>query len=283
MMKILNFSIILSLITSYPSHSHDGSLAINEINYKVDKFGRILSSEGRKAMPCPNQTPDTAVFLITGQSNAANYGETLFKTSYPAKVLNFFQGKCFSAASPLIGADGKAGESWTILADKLIETGKFDQVILLSSGIGATAIERWQQGGDLNLMLLKAVKSAQRKYRITHVLWHQGEADLVRKTSTEAYVTRFESFARSLRKVNVRAPIYVSITSKCIHPEGWKSDDAVTIAQRQLVNPSEGIFAGPNTNDLVLPGDRYDKCHFANSGQLKFADEWLRILNDDRR
>jgi hypothetical protein len=246
--------------------------------YRVDKVGRIIGVSDRMAIACPKQTARTAVFLIAGQSNAANYAKVHFRTAHPSRAVNFFNGKCFSAASPLIGSEGRGGESWTLLADRLIDAGIFDQVVLVTSGIGSTEIDRWREGGDLNRMLLDVVKNVQRTYKITHVLWHQGESDLVKQTTTEDYVTRFASLAHSLRKVDVFAPIYVSVASKCGSAEGWTDTDPVATAQRRLVDPSEGIYAGPDTNALVTPDDRHDKCHFAESGQSKFVAEWVRLL-----
>jgi hypothetical protein len=218
------------------------------------------------------------VLLVAGQSNAANYAKTRFRTAHPTRVVNLFHGNCFSAASPLIGSEGRGGESWTLLADELIDAGLFDRVVLVASGIGSTDIDRWREGADLNRMLLDTVRSVQPKYKITHVLWHQGETDLVKKTSADEYVARFSSLVSSLRKANVLAPIYLSVASKCGSVDGWTDADPVETAQRGLVNPSELIYAGPNTNVLVSPDDRFDKCHFAESGQRKFAAEWVRIL-----
>jgi hypothetical protein len=246
--------------------------------YRIDKLGRLLEVSDRKAIPCPKQTASTAVLLIAGQSNTANYASTPFRTAHPTRAVNFFDGRCFPAASPLIGADGRGGESWTLLADGLIDAGAFDQVVLVTAGIGSTEVRRWQEGGDLNRMLLDVVKRVQGRYSITHMLWHQGEGDLIRQTSTQDYVARFSSLVRSLRQAGMTAPVYVSVASKCGSAEGWAEADPVATAQRRLVDPSGGVYAGPDTNALIPPEDRYDRCHFAESGQRKFAAEWLRLL-----
>jgi hypothetical protein len=39
----------------------------------MDWFGRLLSHPGKIEIPCPAQDNRTAVLLVTGQSNAANY------------------------------------------------------------------------------------------------------------------------------------------------------------------------------------------------------------------
>ena len=88
----------------------------------VDRAGRLLDYPGKVETQCPEQAPGTAVILIAGQSNAANSGAARHMTRYPDRVLNFVAGRCFVAASPLLGSNGSAGELWTLLADKLIDS-----------------------------------------------------------------------------------------------------------------------------------------------------------------
>jgi Carbohydrate esterase, sialic acid-specific acetylesterase len=117
------------------------------------------------------------VLLIIGQSNSANHADKKFTTQFPQSVFNYFEGKCYIASSPLLGATGEGGEFITPLADKLISVGAYKSVVIVSSGIGGTPISRWQKDGDLNEMLLSTLKRANQKYKITHVIWHQGESD----------------------------------------------------------------------------------------------------------
>ena len=39
----------------------------------ADRFGRLLSYPGKTEIPCPTQDDATAVLLVIGQSNDANY------------------------------------------------------------------------------------------------------------------------------------------------------------------------------------------------------------------
>ena len=52
----------------------------------------------------------TAVLLIGGQSNAANFAGQAYRSDHGARVQNFYDGKCFAAASPLLGGDSSDGE-----------------------------------------------------------------------------------------------------------------------------------------------------------------------------
>ncbi len=75
-------------------------------------------------------------------------------------VLDYFAGNCHVAASPLLGATGDRGEFLTLLADRLVDDGLCDTVIIVSSGIGGSPVSRWQRGGDLSLMLMTTVRWA---------------------------------------------------------------------------------------------------------------------------
>src|ERR1700721_677242 len=64
----------------------------------------------------------TAVLLVAGQSNAANSQGQRYQ-SPDDRVVNFSEGHCYRAASPLLGADDQRGESWTLLGTKLVRAG----------------------------------------------------------------------------------------------------------------------------------------------------------------
>ena len=245
---------------------------------RYDEFGRLIDYPNKKQMPCPAQTADTAVLLIIGQSNSANHAEKKFTTQYPKKVVNYFNGKCYLAASPLLGATGEDGEFVTPLADKLIQLGRFQSVVIIASGIGGTPITRWQRDGDLNEMLLRVIQQGKNEYKITQVIWHQGEEDYIKKTSTKNYIKMFNSLLETLRENDVNAPIYLSITTKCGGNSFWDGNNPTAIAQWQLID-NKNIFLGVNTDILVSDHDRRtDGCHFAETGQLKTADSIARAI-----
>ena len=81
--------------------------------FSGDSVGRLTSYAGKIEIQCPKQTERTAVILIAGQSNAANSAAQRHNTRYPDRVLNFARGRCYLAASPLLGSTGFAGEYWT--------------------------------------------------------------------------------------------------------------------------------------------------------------------------
>lgn len=248
-----------------------------------DEFGRLISYVGKKEITCPKQNKDTAVILAIGQSNSANHAEKKFSTQYAEKVINYFNGKCYIASSPLLGATGEEGEFLTPLADRLVESGTYKSVIIVSSGIGATSIYRWQRDGDLNEMLLTTIRNIRGKYRITEVIWHQGEGDFAYKTSSKNYVKSFNSLLQTLSKSKVKAPVFISIATKCGPVGTWNKDNPTVIGQRQLIN-NKRIFLGVDTDAALTKFDRRtDNCHFSESGQLKIAMSFASAIQKSRQ
>jgi hypothetical protein len=243
-----------------------------------DNYHRLVSYRGKVEIPCPAQTDKTLVLLILGQSNAANSGGQRQPVS--DHVINYFNGKCYAASSPLLGATGIRGEPWTLLGAKLVAAGRTDQVILIPSAMSGSSVDQWQDGADLNIMLRSVLSGVAPLYRINQILWHQGEYDFGYLTK-EQYTKEFMSLIASIRRMGVDAPVYVSVASKCEVTElPWTSSNPIADAQRSLPDPGRGILRGVDSDALVGQMDRLDDCHFGASGEEKFASAWAQILTD---
>ncbi|ARO24653.1 hypothetical protein CO659_29910 [Rhizobium sp. S9] len=255
--------------------------------YTFDDKERLIADESKTAVTCPTQTDRTAVLLILGQSNAANYGGQRHRSDYGARVVNAFDKRCFIAASPLLGSTNTKGEYWTLLGNKLIASGQNDSVVLAPLAYGGSEVARWATGGDLNSMLVDTMKQLHDSgYRITSVLWVQGEADLVHGTTGEAYQKHFMSMVDTLRQHGVEAPVYISIASKCLEPSngGFKEhipDNAIVRAQLALSRSGHGIREGVNSDALLDGDDRYDDCHFGGTAGEKVSQAWLNLLRGE--
>lgn len=238
---------------------------------RQDPLGRQITFPGKSTVPCPVQSSRTAVLLAIGQSNIGNHGAAFFTSRHPAKVVNYFDGQCFPAASPLLGATGQGGEYLTPLGDQLVESGRFDSVVLIARAVGASNIQRWKAGGDVLDALLSELPEIQQHFRINGVLWQQGESDVPLRTSAPNYVESFVSMLTALRRAGVRAPVFIAISSRCGLEDGWVSGNPVANAQRQLVD-GKAIFLGFDSDSLLRVEDRRaDACHLSSSGQLRTA------------
>ena len=218
--------------------------------------------------PPPTPVPKVYTFLLMGQSNCANWGQTT-STSPNAKV--FTNGTLFSTASdPLKGSDGTGGSVWTRLAN-LIDPLKYN-ITYIPTARGGTSINLWIPSATNSLF--NNVKNQVESYKakinipITHVLWHQGESD-VSMNPTE-YKQKFIQIADALNLLLDKPKIYVCGATYC----GSKSQ-ALLQAQFEL---GDLYNRGPNTDTLTATTDRYDNCHFSNLGLDKFAKMWKEIL-----
>jgi len=162
-----------------------GVMPYNGANGAIaESYGRLVAYRGKREIPCPEQTAKPDALLTMGQSSASNsHGQRVMGHDH---VVNYFDGKCYRASSPLLGTDGIYGDSWTLLGNKLVDAGVDDQVILIPSAISGTSIVDWQDGTVRNQMLQSVLA---------------GVASM--------------SLVGTIRKAGVDAPIYVSVASKC--------------------------------------------------------------------
>ena len=245
-----------------------------------DQFGRLLSYPGKSEIACPLQDETTAVLLVMGQSNAANSQGQRYK-SRDDQVVNFAGGRCYRAASPLLGADGEMGETWTLLGTKLIQSGLYRTVILIPAAVGGSSVARWAANGDLNTMMIGVIRSARMRYAITAVLWDQGAEDFGLHTPEIQYRQNLKSLIDTVRAEGVRAPFFITRCS--IGDRDWSEDNPISRAQGSLVDDQQAVFDGPNTDHDVTAIDRYDGYHFAASGQEKYTDAWIKLFRAYQR
>ncbi len=259
--------------------SSDSSLTYLPAGAAIDKFRRLVAWPGKEKIPCPPQSGRTVVLLILGQSNAANHGGDRLAAKNGLGTVNYLNGKCFFAGSPLLGATGQGGEPWTRVADLLIASGATDSVVLAPVAISGSAIDRWLPSNDLGTLLRDTIGMLHgSSYRPTHVLWVQGEADFYRGTSGLEYGAALSGVTRLLRDSGVGAPIYVAIASKCAFRPEWKANNAVALAQRVAVASGSGIVEGPDLDQILQTDDRHDGCHLTGRGLEKVAAAWVTAL-----
>ena len=220
---------------------------------------------------CPAQTPRTMVAFVFGQSNAANSGA--YRHRAGNSVVNFAHGRCFRAQDPLIGAGGIHGSVWGIFADMVAS--RHDHVLLVPAGVGATAIAQWNS--ELAPMLVERKRELRMAgYSVTHYLWHHGESDAAAATPSREYERELRALIARVRADERNVPFWVATASVCQNA----GNASIAAAQRAVVQPAEGVFAGPDT-DALEPADRHDGCHFSRQGQEKVAAMWAAAVGRD--
>ncbi len=218
-----------------------------------------------------------AVWLTLGQSNAANEGDLDYTTGAGVFNLNPFDGKCYVARDPLLGTTGDRGSVWTRAADGAIAAGLFDRVVVLPIAVGGSSITRWSSDGDLYPRLELARQAlADAGLRATHVLWHQGESDVLMPAAE--YRRHFASMLDGLRAAGIDAPVYVAQVSLCKN----HGSETLRQAQRDLTE-LPGVRLGPDTDTLDRFLWRRDMCHFSAAGLQRHAALWVETLRRDHR
>jgi Carbohydrate esterase, sialic acid-specific acetylesterase len=233
-----------------------------------------------------------AVVIIAGQSNAQNSTEPtdLYHPHQTLYDLNIdANGACFIASTHLLGTSGGGSGFGLPLGDTLIDSGMYDNVLLVPIAVGGSYIEEWRPGGRLFVRFERALRHLH-AYGLepTFILWHQGEGNAIplaihqtigRSGSTDGtrpikmtadlqqaasvgYLRFFYRIVHSLRSMGVRAPVIPAVATLCGFPS---PEPAIHTAQQKLPDRDWGIFAGPDT-DLLDSEYRRDLCHFNGRG-----------------
>jgi hypothetical protein len=218
----------------------------------------------------------TAVVLVIGQSNAANTGPTRYEPKQNVYNYNFMDGKCYVARDPLLGAQGQGGSVWSRLGDMLVAENQFERVLLVPVVVGSTTVMNWASG-EMSISLQSVIRDVRDKgIEITHILWHQGEAD--RTTSYKSYKSSFLRMADNIHAAGVSAPLFISIGTICWFGQGGIANTKLRELQSDIVKIRDDIFLGPNTDKYDRIRDRHDGCHFSDPTMEAVAKEWLDIL-----
>jgi hypothetical protein len=161
----------------------------------------------------------SAVILGLGQSNIANECDpsALYEPKGNVYNFNFFDGKCYVAKDPLLGASIDRSNVLTRLGELLVEGGNYLSVMLVPIAHGGTFASEWAPGGRMFPRLQWTIERLrERKIKITHIAWQQGEAEAggTEPNSTE-WMRHFNAVAGAIRSAGVDAPIYVAQCTIC--------------------------------------------------------------------
>lgn len=220
------------------------------------------------------------VFLITGQSNAGNYGRGIRRRS-ESRVYNAYHGRLYRARDPLLGSDGLGISPWIPFAETLLQRGAAQSVVLALAVRGGMGVREWNQGGSMRTELFARVADLRALgLAPDYVLWQQGESDAFPfHTTPEDYARSVRDLVESVRQAGISAPVLIVQATRNLYagPSGPIRD-----AQARLVDPARGMLRGPDT-DRLGPEFRYDGVHFSEAGITALSQMWVAaILNSSR-
>lgn len=243
-----------------------GKLDPTERAKRADAAANLSDRHNAKArpVPCP-PAAETMVALIVGQSNAGNFAAR--QTRAEPRVSVFYQGRCWEAADPLLGAAGARGSPWPAFGDAVVASGRFRRVLLVPAAIGATPMSSWAPGGIHHDRIVARLDQLRDKgLRVTHVLIGQGEYEADVRLDPVAYRRAAEALIRSLPP----AQVYLATTGRCER----EANPAIRAAQQQA-RAATGARPGP---DMDAIEDRVNGCHLGERGQAEAARAWTRAV-----
>ena len=241
------------------------------------------------------------VFVVAGQSNAANHGSE--KQHPKSGLVSSFNGQhWFPANDPQPGASGGGGSFMPAFGDALVA--KYHvPVALAATGVGSTSVREWLPKGEkmqcqpttgknvvsigphewactgvlFDKLMRRCAALGPRRFRA--VLWHQGESDvgqaragypLDRQISGEQYRRFMETLIHASRQqAGWEIPWFVAQAT--FHSEADAADAEFRAAQKALWEAGVA-HEGPDTD--TLKGHLRADVHFNGAGLQKHGELW---------
>ena len=242
------------------------------------------------------------VFVVAGQSNAANHGEERQSTE-TGRVVTFDGKRWQLCCDPQPGASGHGGSFLPPFGDAMAR--RFGVPVgFIACGIGATSVREWlpkgvkfpnpptltsrvqqladgqweSDGEAFDRLVSRTRQFGPRGFRA--VLWHQGESDANQKDPTRTlpgklYGEYLETIIReSRRSIGWEAPWFVAQVS--YHVPGDEASPDIRAAQASLW--TDGVaLPGPDTD--AIKGSLREKggksVHFSGPGLRAHAAAWV--------
>jgi hypothetical protein len=225
---------------------------------------------------CGPVTGRTAIIVVHGQSNAANFGSARYAAREAVDNLDPETGKCFAAVDPLLGTDGIGGSFATRLGDILVQAGRYDRVILMPIAKGGASLAYLNgEGSGLTTNGIAKLKAA--GLAPTHILFQQGESDAISTTTAAQYVSQLHQIVKRFRAAGFDAPFYLSRSAKCDYKRPTNME-AVRAGQLAAIDEALDVRAGPDTDTIGNEGRSADGCHMNGAGTLANAGLWAAFI-----
>jgi sialate O-acetylesterase len=247
------------------------------------------------------------VFVVAGQSNSANHGESRLAATNPLVVSMSSVDRWQPCADPQPGASGGGGSFLPPLGDQLASEFKVP-IAFVACGVGATSVREWlptgvrfpnpptivgnvlsvsgngyESNGSIYQRFTDRLKPLG-KNGFRAVLWHQGEsdanqADPSRTLRGQQYRLGLETLIRTSRQtIGWQAPWFVAQAS--YHVPGDEFSPEIRLAQRQVW---EGGIAleGPDSDSLTgtLRERNGAGVHFSTEGLAQHANRWKEKIS----
>ena len=197
----------------FPLNRFFSEIYSNNLKEEEEKGPPITSQinqnlSNKTMITCPSQ--EESIIIVTfGQSNSANHTSQI-TSSNSEQILNFYKGKCYIAADPLLGATGRGGSVWVNTLLKINKGQK--KIVLISFGLAGTSINDWLV--DLKDFYSKNVDSFKFFYPDPNfIIWFQGEAN--RTSKPRNFKKDLENLVQMIKKDFLRTRLIITGTTYC--------------------------------------------------------------------
>ena len=264
-------------------NAYSGSLILDTGWYLLET--RSYSGATELAGTSLNQIGVGDIFITTGQSNAANFGQSA-QSADDTRVSYYSLADGWKHADDLPSNPsahaGTLGSPWPELGD-LLTAASDVPVAFVSIADGGSEVNSWTPAEADNYTNLKNAVQALGANGFKAILWHQGERDNILNTSTVDYKSRLETvIAASRTDAGWNVPWFVAL---CSYNNGGV-DANISNAQLSVIDADANVHVGSSTDQLIgnspLTGDpwRFDGVHFSNEGLNAHAKSWFDALAD---
>ena len=232
---------------------------------------RFMNNGNQLALHTVDPVGVGEVFIVAGQSNSANSGDTPL-TPTDSRVSSWGASGWRFGYDPQPAATDNRGSPWPVTGDLLAS--RYDVPIgFLSVGYGGTQVDRWVPSQNDLFPRITDALDAVGPSGARAILWHQGESN--------AGGTAAEDYARMLGEVVLGSREYAGYEIPWIVARvsfvpngdpvkmGW-----IIEGQNAVIDDDPLTFPGPPTDDLNGTQWRYDTIHFNEAGLREHASRW---------
>ena len=237
-------------------------------------------AEGRVERDCPS--PDDAIVLVIGgQSNASNVIPVPYEVERDVSV--WFDGKCFPASDPLLGATSDQGSLWSVLGDRLEEAlGR--PILLIAGAIGGTQFSDWTdpRSGYYDALMQRVSSAREAGFQPDMILWHQGETDTAAERDMAVLKEDVTELTRQVLSDIPEASLYLFQATRCMGSYRMNGVPAVVEVLKEVATENPRIITGMNT-DILGRDYRWDMCHFNSMAREEIVAQIVPDLVEQLR
>jgi hypothetical protein len=223
------------------------------------------------------------VFLIAGQSYAANCNDERLKVTEPQQrvtCLDPATGAWRVADDPQPGASNykDGGSIWPPFGDELAKRLRVPVGFANVAWQGTSSVQ-WLPGGNHHQNLVQAAKQVG---AFRAVLWQQGESDVIAGTPADKYVANIQAIrAALLKECGFEVPWLPAKSTS--HPTVYNNPKQEAVIRQAVDNlwKTQGFFRGPDTDTLTGEnrGGANSCQHFSATGQRRAAALWVEAVS----